>query len=208
MEDSDDAILEKLTETISTAKACTSFAKMYSLALTEIHTTVSGVAPTHLLRPLLFRLGQDGILTRLHPHLLRALRSPVADDCLKLEMSPQLGDPPGRTYGEFSESVTRRLFGSDTLLRLRLILAIANFCWVRSFRILSLSPLQHILMQDLAPSPEMRSEYGEVKRHLLGIISHYILSVIVRQIGCVVHLLSGKPPNVQRLRVQYPIHHI
>lgn len=106
----------------------------------EITATVSGTAPTHLLRPLLFRLGQDGVLTRLHPRLLRALHSPVADDYLELEMSPQLGDPSGPAYGEFSERVTRRLFGSDALLQLRLMLAIANFCRVRFFRMLSLSP--------------------------------------------------------------------
>lgn len=153
-EDSDNAILRMLTKTVLAAKA------------------FSGTAPTHLLRPLLFRLGQDGVLTRLHPHLLRALHSPVADDCLELKMSPPVGDPSNPGYGEFSESVTRRLFGSNTLLQLRLMLALADFCW------------------GCAPSPEMRSEYGEVKRYLLNIISHHILRALVRLIDCVVHLLS------------------
>lgn len=106
----------------------------------KIAATVTGTVPAHLLRPLLFRLGQDGVLTRLHPRLLRALDNPITDDYLELKMSPQLGDPSGPAYGEFGERVTRRLFGSDTLLQVRLMLAIANFCWVRFFRTLSLSP--------------------------------------------------------------------
>lgn len=153
-EGGDNVILKMLTEAVSTAKA------------------FSGAAPTHILRPLLFRLGQDGVLTRLHSRLLRVLNSPVADDYLELTISPQLDDSSGAVYREFSESVTRRLFGSDTLLQLRLMLAIANFCWESS------------------SSPEMRSEYGEVTRYLLSIISHRILRAFVRQIDCVVHLLT------------------
>jgi len=121
---------------------------------------------------LLFRLSQDSVLSRLHPRLLQALHSPVADGCLGPTVSPQLGDPSVPAYGEFSEGVTRRLFGSDTLLQLRLMLGIANFCW------------------ELAPSPEMRSEYGEVTRYLISILSHRILRAFVRQIDCVVHLLT------------------
>lgn len=51
----------------------------------------------------------------------------------------------------------------------------------------------------------MRSEYEGVKRYLLSIISHHILRAIVRQIDCVVHLLSSKPPVAQSLRV--PVSH-
>lgn len=51
----------------------------------------------------------------------------------------------------------------------------------------------------------MRSEYGEVKRYLLSIISHHILKVIVRQIDAVVHILSSKPIVAQSLRV--PVSH-
>ncbi|KAI9451937.1 putative zinc-finger of transcription factor IIIC complex-domain-containing protein [Lactarius psammicola] len=153
-EDGDNAILRMLTEAVSTAKA------------------FSGTAPTHILYPLLFRLGRDGVLTRLHPRILQALHSPVADDCLELILSPQLSEPSSSAYGEFCESATRRLFGNDTLLQLRLMLAIANFCW------------------ELAPSPEMRSEYGEVARYLLNIISHRILRVFVRLIDCVVPFLT------------------
>ena len=47
----------------------------------------------------------------------------------------------------------------------------------------------------------MRSEYGEVKRYLLNIISHHILKAIVRQIDAVVHILSSKPLVPQSLRV-------
>ncbi|KAH9172208.1 transcription factor IIIC subunit delta N-term-domain-containing protein [Lactarius sanguifluus] len=161
-EDGDDAILRLFTEAVSTTKAGTSFATKYT----------SGTAPTHILRPLLFRLSQDGVLARLHPHLLQGLHSPVADDCLELTMSPQFCDPSSPAYLEFSENITRWLFGSDTLLQLRLMLAIANFCW------------------ELAPSPEMRGDYGKVTRYLLGIISHRILRAFVRQIDCVAHLLT------------------
>ena len=175
--------------------------QLSSLGLTNVPTIVSGTAPTHILRPLLFRLGQDGVITRLHPRLLQTLHSPVADDCLELTISPQLGDSSGSPYGKFSESVTHWLFGSDTLLQLRLMLAIANFCWVRFIMSLSLSlPIVHV-MQELAPSPQMRSEYGEVTRYLLSIISHRILRTFVRQIDCVVHLLASKPPVAQSLHV-------
>jgi general transcription factor 3C protein 4 len=51
----------------------------------------------------------------------------------------------------------------------------------------------------------MRSEYGEVKRYLLNIISHHILRALVRLIDCVVHLLSSKPPVAQSLRA--PVSH-
>ncbi|KAH9066910.1 hypothetical protein EDB87DRAFT_1672110 [Lactarius vividus] len=153
-EDGDKAILKLLTEAVSTTKAA------------------SGTAPTHILRPLLFRLSQDGVLTRLHPRLLQALHSPVADDRLELTMSPQFGDSSSPAYLEFSENITRQLFGSETLLQLRLMLAIANFCL------------------ELAPSPEMRGDYREVARYLLGIISYRILRAFVRQIDCVAHLLT------------------
>jgi len=100
-------------------------------------------------------------------------------------MSPQLGDPFDPTYGEFNESITRWLFGSNTLLQLRLMLVIANFCW------------------DSALSPEMRNEYGEVRQYLLSIISHRILRAMIRQIDCVVHLLSrGDLFFVSRVVVQ------
>ncbi len=173
----------------------------------KVATIVSGTAPTHILRPLLFRLGQDDVLTRLHPRLLQALHSPVAADCLELTMSPQLSEPSGPAYGGFSESATRRLFGSDTLPRLRLMLAIANFCWVRFFRIppYRYPYLLFYVVQELSPSPEMRSEYGEVTRYLLSIISHRILRAFVRQIDCVVHLLTSKPPVSRSLRV--PVSH-
>lgn len=135
------------------------------------------------------------------------MRSPVADGCLEPTISPQLGDPSSPTQGEFSENVTRRLFGSDTLLQLRLMLTIANFCWVRFVPILSLSlslPMAH-LAQELAPSPDMRSQYEEVTRYLLSIISHRILRAFVGQIDSVVHFLTSKPPVVQSLYV--PIFH-
>ncbi|KAI9440782.1 putative zinc-finger of transcription factor IIIC complex-domain-containing protein, partial [Lactarius indigo] len=157
-EDGDNAILKMLTEA--------------PLTLMKAATTAPGTAPAHILRPLLFRLSQGGVLTRLHPRLLQALHRPVTDDCLELTMSPQIGDPSGPAYLEFSEGITRQLFGSDTLLQLRLMLAIANFCW------------------ELAPSPEMRGEYGEVTRYLFAIISHRVLRAFVRQIDCVVHLLT------------------
>ncbi|KAH9074878.1 transcription factor IIIC subunit delta N-term-domain-containing protein [Lactarius deliciosus] len=165
-EDGDEAVLKLFTE------AARRSLQNIALTLTKAAATASGTTPTHILRPLLFRLSQDGVLAQLHSRLLQALHSPVADDCLELTMSPQSGDPSSPAYLEFSENITRRLFGSDTLLQLRLMLAIANFCW------------------ELAPSPEMRGDYGKVTRYLLGIISHRILRAFVRQIDCVAHLLT------------------
>jgi general transcription factor 3C polypeptide 4 len=100
--------------------------------LTNVATKVPGTAPIHTLRPVLHRLGQDGVLTRLHSRLLRALQNPVSWDLMELSILPQIDGSSSSPYALFRENITRELFGSDVLLQLRLKLAITDFCWVRT----------------------------------------------------------------------------
>ncbi len=100
---------------------------------------VPGTAPIHTLRPILFRLVQDGVLARVHSQLLQALQGTAAEDSMELLIPHLRLDSSISPYASFRESIVRQLFGDDTLLRLRLKLAITDFCWVRSpFSILSL----------------------------------------------------------------------
>jgi general transcription factor 3C polypeptide 4 len=102
------------------------------LPLICIVTIVPGTAPIHTLRPILFRLIQDGVLPRVHSQLLQALQGTAAEDSLEF-ITPHLClDSSTSPYASFRESIVRQLFGNDTLLRLRLKLAITDFCWVRS----------------------------------------------------------------------------
>ena len=87
-------------------------------------------ASIHILRPILFRLVQGGVLTRPHLHLLQTLQNSAAEDVLEFVMPHLLIDPSTSPYATFRESIVRQLFHSDTLLRLRLKLAITDFCWV------------------------------------------------------------------------------
>lgn len=172
--------------------------------LTNFATTALGTAPNHTLRPVLFRLGQSGVLMRLHSRLLRALQNPVGGDLVELAILPQPGDSSSSSYALFRENITRQLFGSDVLLQLRLKLAITDFCWVRAFLLpRSLSCFPGLLspyirpysigaMQRSATSPEMQNEYGAVARGLLSVVSYRVLGALVRHIGTVGHLLTRK----------------
>ncbi|KAN0115650.1 Transcription factor IIIC subunit delta N-term domain containing protein [Russula decolorans] len=166
-EDSDDAVLKMLTDVVSTAKA------------------FLGTAPIHTLRPILFRLVQHGVLLRVHSELLQALRGTAAEDSLEF-LTPHLClDSPTSPYASFRESIVRQLFGNDTLLRLRLKLAITDFCW-RS-----------------ASSLENRTEYGAIARDLLGTISHRVLKIFLQHINLVAHLLTRDDlPFVLRIVIQ------
>src|ERR1700741_2264754 len=104
---------------------------MWMLPLISVATIVLGTAPIHTLRPIFFRLGQDGVLPRVHSRLLQALRETSSENSLELLIPLPLLDSSTSPYASFRESVVRQLFGDDTLLRLRLKLAITDFCWVR-----------------------------------------------------------------------------
>jgi hypothetical protein len=102
------------------------------LPLISIATIVLGTAPIHTLRPIFFRLVQDGVLPRVHSQLLQALQGTAAEDSLEF-LTPHLcPDSSTSSYASFRESIVCQLFDNDTLLRLRLKLAITDFCWVRS----------------------------------------------------------------------------
>jgi general transcription factor 3C polypeptide 4 len=130
-EDNDNAILEMLTDIISTTKACMSFV-LPQRCSANIATADPMTAPIHILRPILFRLVQGGVLTRLRSRLLQTLQNSAADDALGFVAPHLLFDPSTSPYAPFRESIVRQLFQNGALLRLRLKLAIADFCWVGS----------------------------------------------------------------------------
>ena len=102
------------------------------LPLISIVMTVLGTAPIHTLRPVLFRLVQDGVLPRVHSQLLRALQETAAGNSMEYLIPHRSLQSSASPYASFRDSIVRQLFGDDTLLRLRLKLAITDFCWVRS----------------------------------------------------------------------------
>ena len=107
---------------------------MCMLPLIRVATTVLGTAPIHSLRPILFRLVHDGVLPRVHSQLLKALQGPATEASLEFLIPHLCLDSSTSSYASFRESIVRQLFGNDNLLRLRLKLAITDFCWVRSSR--------------------------------------------------------------------------
>lgn len=153
-EDNDNAILDMLTDVVSTTKA-------YPMT-----------ASIHILRPILFRLVQGSVLTRPHLHLLQTLQNSAAEDVLEFAMPHLLFDPFTSPYATFRESIVRQLFHSDDLLRIRLKLAITDFCW-RS-----------------ASNPENKDEYGAIAQNLLRAISHRVLGTLVQHINLVAHFLT------------------
>lgn len=165
----------------------------------SITTIVLGTAPIHILRPILFRLVQDGVLPRVHSQLLQALQGSAAEDSLEFRIPHLYLGSLTSPYASFRESLVRQLFGNDTLLRLRLKLAITDFCWVRSpflphFCVCFLD-LHAPVVQRSASSLENRTEYGAIARDLLGTISHRVLNVFLQHINLVAHLLTRKLPT-------------
>ncbi|KAI9510017.1 putative zinc-finger of transcription factor IIIC complex-domain-containing protein [Russula earlei] len=172
-EDSDKVVLEMLADVIATAKACT------------IGTIAPGTAPIHTLRPILFRLVQGGVLTRLHSRFLQALRRSASESHLEIAIPPLIFTSSASPRPLFRTSIVRQLFGDDTLLRIRLKLAIADFCW------------------RLSSSPENRNEFGTVARDLMSAISHRVLGILVQHIDFVAHLLTRDDlPFVLRVIIQ------
>jgi hypothetical protein len=98
----------------------------------SVATIAPGTAPIHILRPIFFRLVQGGVLPRVHSQLLLALQKTATEDPLEFLIPHLHPDSSISSYASFRESIVRQLFGSDALLRLRLRLAIADFCRVRS----------------------------------------------------------------------------
>jgi len=111
--------------------------------LISIATTVLGTAPIHTLRPILFRLVQDGVLTRVHSQLLQALQETTAEGSMEYLIPHLCLDSSTSPHTSFRDSIVRQLFGNDTLLRLRLKLAITDFCWVRPYLFRSSPPFTY-----------------------------------------------------------------
>jgi hypothetical protein len=135
--------------------------------LMNVAATDPMTAPIHILRPILFRLSQSGVLTRLHSRLLQDLQNIAAEDVTEFTIPHLLLNPSTSPHASFRESIVRHLFHSNTLLRLRLKLAITDFCWVGIFLFPSLRyffPSSLILR--VLPNPttaELRLKPGEPK---------------------------------------------
>jgi hypothetical protein len=159
-------------------------------------------APIHILRPILFRLAQGSDPARLHSRLVQGLQNLAAEDVTEFSIPHLLLDPSNSPHVSFRESIGRQLFHSNALLRLRLKLAITDFCWVGLFL---LSPLcfypglsnlrvlpNPTAAQGSASNSENKNEYGAVAQGLLRAISHRVLGTLVRHMNLVVHLLTRK----------------
>lgn len=147
-----------------------------------------GRSPLHLLRPILFRLQNRAVFDRLRKRTLEILLAGYAgptlanpaDDlqCYTGPVNPQL-------RANFRTSITRSLFGCDTLFSLRLRLALADFIWKTS------------------EQPHEREECGVVAQTLLNAISHRVQKTLLRHIiavaGC---LTTADLPFALRLTVQ------
>ncbi|KAI0294320.1 transcription factor IIIC subunit delta N-term-domain-containing protein, partial [Multifurca ochricompacta] len=126
----------------------------------------------------------DDILTRLYPRLHQACkilraRAIFWNSPLPPPPPPTLFGDPSSGFGfgssyrrRFCDGITRRLFGSDVLLRLRLKLAIADFCWKST------------------SNPEIQREYETIARGLLNAISHRVLGALIQEIASAIDLLT------------------
>lgn len=174
-------------------------------SLMNVAATDPMTAPIHILRPILFRLSQGGNLARLHSRLVQDLQNLAAEDVTELPIPHLLLDSSISPHVSFRESIVRQLFHSNALLRLRLKLAVTDFCWVGLFL---LSPLcfypdllnLHVLSnptatQRSASNSENKNEYGAVAQGLLRAISHRILGTLVWHMNLVAHLLTRKLPD-------------
>ncbi|THH15736.1 hypothetical protein EW146_g4774 [Bondarzewia mesenterica] len=152
----DDALMQIILKTIDSANAA------------------SGSAPIALLRPLFFHLQNRGRLYELQPRILEILRNtPVNEPHSFLDpvTSDQLTDDARKSI---RRSLTQHLFGYNSLLSLRLRLAVADFCWKN------------------AASPQAQAECGAVAQGLLNTISHRNLSTFVMHLRACAALLTQK----------------
>ncbi|KAF5309828.1 hypothetical protein D9619_010322 [Psilocybe cf. subviscida] len=148
----------------------------------------SGLAPLHVLRPLLIHLRDRSRLARLHARLLQILRMQAPTDNAAKVVAPPTWDGGALSEGfrqQFRASLATSLFGWDDLLSLRMRLSLADFAW------------------KLSSSEDRQAECGVVAQGLLGSISHRILRTLIRYLQSVVKLLTPKEvPFVSRIIVQ------
>lgn len=69
-------------------------------------------------------------MNALHHRILKALEVPPEDDGLSLVVQPWSEDLTPHIRSHFRRNLEEHLFGSDSLLSLRLRLALADFSWV------------------------------------------------------------------------------
>jgi general transcription factor 3C polypeptide 4 len=91
----------------------------------------SGEDPICLLRSVFLYLREDGVLPRLHSHVLDVLSARILDPLPPLPAIPMWHGKlePGMRRA-FRRSLRRNLFGWDDLLSLRIRLSVADYCWV------------------------------------------------------------------------------
>ncbi|KAJ7176800.1 putative zinc-finger of transcription factor IIIC complex-domain-containing protein [Mycena filopes] len=144
----------------------------------------SGFSPAHLLRPLFFKLNPSK-LNELHSRILGILNPNLPDHAASIDIEPWTGELIPELRREFRDSITRHLYGWDSMLSLRMRLGLADFAWKAS------------------ESPEKRDMCGSIAQTLLNHISHRVLRTIMRHLMATIHCLQpADVPFVLRLVVQ------
>jgi hypothetical protein len=121
--------------------------------LMNVTATDTMTAPIHILRPILFRLSQGGVLTRLHSRLVQDLHNLAAEDITESITPHVLLDHSASPHASFRKSIVHHLFHSNTLLHLRLKLAVTDFCWVGLFLFPPLCSYSASSMLRVLPNP-------------------------------------------------------
>ena len=139
---------------------------------------------------MLLQLREIDRLNRVLPQLLQVLESPEPDDPAMTIVNPWTGDFVPEMRMAFRRQLMTHLFGWDSLVALRLKLAIADFCWVCSpipYRALH-PPIQN--MQKNLKDSGSQENCGKVAQTLLNSISHKVLRIILSFLTAVISVLT------------------
>ncbi|KAI6010591.1 transcription factor IIIC subunit delta N-term-domain-containing protein [Pisolithus marmoratus] len=144
------------------------------------------VVPAHLLRGIFLHLADTTRFERLCRALLNLLEHDIQEDPSTTVIIPEWTRP----YSEeikirLRKSFATHFFGWDSLLSIRMKLALADECW------------------KLCRDAQMRNDCGQVARTQLAAISHRVLRILVRHLTAIVTTLSpADVPFVLRVVVQ------
>ncbi|ETW79260.1 hypothetical protein HETIRDRAFT_478665 [Heterobasidion irregulare TC 32-1] len=142
------------------------------LNITRNSSAAAGHAPIHILRPIFLHLQKTGKISQLQLRLLETLRDLPVDESTSIAIPPFTREFTADVRTDFGRSLTQHLFGFNTLLSLRLLLAIADFCW------------------KYAPNPEAQGKFGLVAQSILESISHRVLRALIRHLAAITTLLT------------------
>jgi general transcription factor 3C polypeptide 4 len=141
---SEDILLLEWEKVLSRVKACKSDPLQQAMMLT-FAGIASGRAPLDVLRPILFSMRSGKRLNLVHGKALEVLRRGLTDsDDMMLDIDPGLGrstwkgkaranvsDNNDKNLKEgFRKSISKHLFGWDTVATWRVKLGLADYIWV------------------------------------------------------------------------------